>query len=170
MYSSHEFYIQLETLSGRIFAPVHQGELRPTKWFFERTKKQYNQPLLTKTKAEQNSYKALYPPKQKITIEDAAKYLNLANMRPFDVAWGAQENAKKFHKTMEQEWDKSSSFCDDLYFERLVGMAIFYRKLKILLVIAIGILPRKEIWPRLLHIRFLRSFMNQNCRKEILIF
>lgn len=128
--SSHEFYIQLETLSGRIFAPIHQGDVRPTKWFFERTKKQYNQPLLTKTKAEQNSYKTLYPPKQKITIEDAAKYLNLADLRPYDVAWGAQENAKKFHKRMEVEWDKSPSFCDDLFFERLVGMAIFYRKIK----------------------------------------
>ena len=128
--SSHEYYIQLESLSRRIFAPIHSGELRPTKWFFERTKKQYNQPLMTKSKAEQNSYKALYPAKQKITIEDTAKYLNLASMLPYDVAWGAQENAKRFHKRIEKTWDISSDFCDDLYFMCLVGMALLYKKIK----------------------------------------
>lgn len=127
LHSSHDYYVQLETLSRRIFAPVRQGEIKPTKWFFERTKKQYTQPFLTKTEAEKNAYKNLYPQKQKVTIEEAAKYLNLAELRPFDVAWGAQENANRFHKMIEKRWDEDNSFCNDTYFKELMGKCLLYK-------------------------------------------
>ena len=127
LHSSHDYYVQLETLSRRIFAPVRQGEIKPTKWFFERTKKQYTQSFLTKTEAEKNAYKNLYPQKQKVTIEEAAKYLNLAELRPFDVAWGAQENASRFHKMIEKRWDEDNSFCNDTYFKELMAKCLFYK-------------------------------------------
>ncbi len=130
LHSSHDYYVQLETLSRRIFAPVRQGEIKPTKWFFERTKNQYNQPFLTKKIAEINAYKYLYPQKQKVTIEEAAKYLNLAELRPFDVAWGAQENASRFHRLIEKRWDEDNTFCNDTYFKELMGKCLFYKFIK----------------------------------------
>ena len=42
--SSHEYYVTLESLSRSTYAPVASGAIKPTKWFFERTKKQYEQP------------------------------------------------------------------------------------------------------------------------------
>ena len=126
--SSHDFYVQLETLSRRIFAPVQSGAVKPTKWFFERVKKQYNQPTLTEAKTK--AFRALYPSTQKFNIEDAAKFLNLAELKPFDVAWGAQENAKRFHKNIEEVWSNDQSFCNDWYFKELVGKNLFYKKIK----------------------------------------
>ncbi len=125
--SSHEFYIELETLSRRLFTPVAAGAIKPTKWFFERTKKQYEQPTMQMTKAQKKHYQDVYPKKQKMTVTDVAKYLHLAEMKPFDVAWGADINARRFHDELIKKWDIDCTFCDEIFFRELVGKALLYQ-------------------------------------------
>ena len=128
--SSHEYYVALETMSRRIYAPVAAGELRPTKWFFERTKKQYEQPMFQMTKAEQKRYQAVYPKKQKFTVQDLARNIQLAQLHPYDVAWGGEVNARRFHEWIEQQWDDDPSFCDEKHWRDVVALAILHAKIK----------------------------------------
>ncbi len=128
--SSHEYYVALETMSRRIYAPVAAGEVRPTKWFFERTKKQYEQPMFQMSKAEQKRYQSVYPKRQKFTVQDLARNIQLAELRPFDVAWGGEVNARRFHEWIEQKWDEDPSFCDEKYWRHVVAFAIIYAKIK----------------------------------------
>ena len=128
--SSHEYYVTLETLSRRIFAPVASGAVKPTKWFFERTKKQYEQPMFQMTKAEQKQYMSKYPKKQKINVQELARNVQLFELRPFDVAWGGELNARRFHERIEERWDADSSFCDEGYFKRVVALSLLYAKIK----------------------------------------
>lgn len=125
--SSHEFYIELETLSRRIYTPVVHGAVKPTKWFFERTKKQYEQPMMQMSKAQKGHYLELYPKKQKMTVTDIAKYLHLAEQKPYDVAWGADINARRFHDELVRKWDTDATFCNELFYKELVGKAILYQ-------------------------------------------
>ena len=128
--SSHEYYVALETMSRRIYAPVAAGEVRPTKWFFERTKKQYEQPMFQMSKAEQKRYQAVYPKRQKFTVQELARNIQLAELRPFDVAWGGEVNARRFHEWIEQKWDDDSSFCDEKHWRYVVALAIVHAKIK----------------------------------------
>jgi hypothetical protein len=128
--SSHEYYVALETMSRRIYAPVAPGEIRPTKWFFERTKKQYEQPMFQMSKTEQKRYQALYPKRQKFTVQDLARNIQLAELRPFDVAWGGEVNARRFHEWLESKWDENPSFCDEKHWRNIVALAILYVKIK----------------------------------------
>ena len=128
--SSHEYYVMLETLSRRIFAPVSPGAVKPTKWFFERTKKQYEQPLFQMTKGEQKQYLSKYPKKQKFNIQELARNMQLYELRPFEVAWGGEVNARKFHVRIEERWDSDSSFCDEGYYKRVVALSLLYAKIK----------------------------------------
>ena len=128
--SSHEYYVMMETLSRRTYAPVAPGAVKPTKWFFERTKKQYEQPMFKMTKAQKKQYEAKYPKKQKINVQELARYIQLYECRPFDVAWGGELNARRFHERIEVKWDENRTFCDEGYFKRVVSMALLYSKIK----------------------------------------
>lgn len=128
--SSHEYYVMFETLSRSTYAPVAPGAIKPTKWFFERTKKQYEQPMFQMTKAEKKQYEALYPKKQKINVQELARYIQLYELRPYDVAWGGELNARRFHERIEKQWDMDNSFCDEGYFKRIVAMVILYARIK----------------------------------------
>ena len=128
--SSHEYYVTLESLSRSTYAPVAPGAIKPTKWFFERTKKQYEQPMFQMTKAAKKQYEALYPKKQKINVQELARYIQLYELRPYDVAWGGELNARRFHERIEAKWDEDNSFCDEGYFKRIVALAILYAKIK----------------------------------------
>ena len=39
--SSHPFHRQIEKLSRRIYAPTTNNQIKPSKWFYERTRGQY---------------------------------------------------------------------------------------------------------------------------------
>lgn len=132
--SSHEYYVTMETLSRRTYAPVAPGALKPTKWFFERTKKQYEQAMFQMTKAQKKNYEKKYPKKQKITVQELARYIQLYELRPFDVAWGGELNARRFHERIEVKWDESRVFCDEGYFKRIVALTILYNRIKKLIM------------------------------------
>ena len=128
--SSHEYYVTLESLSRSTYAPVAPGAIKPTKWFFERTKKQYEQPMFQMKKAAKKQYEALYPKNQKINVQELARYIQLYELRPYDVAWGGEVNARRFHERIEAKWDADNSFCDEGHFKRIVALALFYARIK----------------------------------------
>lgn len=128
--SSHEYYVAMETLSRRIYAPVAPGAVKPTKWFFERTKKQYEQSFFKMTKGEIKRFQAVNPKKQKINVQELARNIQLFEQRPFDVAWGGELNARKFHERIEERWEADSSFCNEVYYKKAVALSMMYSRIK----------------------------------------
>lgn len=125
--SSHKYYVRMEDYSRKIFTPKLPGMSYQTKWFFERSRGQYDQSMMQMTKAKIEAFKKENPATQKMTKMDVAKYLNSADMRPYEVSWGSDVNATKFFARMETEWKDNDSKFNELYFKRLVGKALLFK-------------------------------------------
>lgn len=127
--SNHKYYVRIEEFSRKLYTPKLSGKIQ-TKWFFERSRGQYDQQMMQLTKSKIEAFKKENPVSQKITKTDIAKYLNSADMHPYDVAWGAEVNATKFFAAMEADWAKDDSKYNELYFKRLVGKAILFKHIE----------------------------------------
>lgn len=127
--SNHKYYVRIEEFSRKLYTPKLPGKIQ-TKWFFERSRGQYDQQMMQLTKSKIEAFKKENPVSQKMTKTDIAKYLNSAEMRPYDVAWGAEVNATKFFASMENDWAKDDSKYNELYFKRLVGKAFLFKHIE----------------------------------------
>ena len=128
--SSHPFYVRMEDFSRRIYAPLASGSVVQQLWFFERTRGQYEQPLMQMTKAQANNYKLTRPKNMKFTLTDLAKYMNAANMLPHYVSWGGEVNAARFHNDMEKQWSKSDAVYNELFYKELIGKKLLFSKIE----------------------------------------
>lgn len=124
--SSHPFYVCIENFSRKIYTPISTGDIVQKLWFFERTRGQYEQPLMQMTKKQRSDYKLVRPTNMKYTLTDLAKYLNAADMLPYFVSWGGQVNAAHFHTNMLKQWEKDYSVFDEYYYKQLIGKKILY--------------------------------------------
>ena len=124
--SNHKFYVRMEEFSRKLYTPKLPNKMQ-TKWFFERSRGQYDQQMMQLTKAKIEAFKLENPLQQKLTKTDIAKYLNSAEMHPYEVSWGSEVNATKFFAAMEKDWEKDDSKYNELYFKRLVGKAILFK-------------------------------------------
>ena len=87
---------RMEEKSRRIWTPVKEGELKGTKWFYERAKGQYQEVQAKLTQAKKKEFKEINPTSQKFSKTDLAKYINLYRRLPHIVSRGAQKNFLKF--------------------------------------------------------------------------
>ena len=124
--SSHPFYVRVEEYSRKVYAPVAAGQIVQSLWFFERTRGQYEQPLMQMTKAQREDYKLVRPKSKKFTLTDLAKYMNAADMLPHYVSWGGEVNAAHFHNNMIKQWNKDNSVYNELFYKELVGKKILF--------------------------------------------
>lgn len=136
--SSHPFYVRVEEYSRKVYAPVAAGQIVQTLWFFERTRGQYEQPLMQMTKAQREDYKLVRPKSKKFTLTDFAKYMNAADILPHYVSWGGEVNAAHFHNNMVEQWNKDNSVYNELYYKELIGKKILFEH--------IGNVISNQIW------------------------
>ncbi len=136
--SSHPFYVRVEEYSRKVYAPMAPGQIVQSLWFFERTRGQYEQPLMQMTKAQREDYKLVRPKSKKYTLTDLAKYMNAANMLPHYVSWGGEVNAAHFHNNMLEQWDKDDSVYNELFYKELIGKKILFEY--------IGNIISNQIW------------------------
>lgn len=127
--SNHKFYVRMEEFSRKLYTPKLPNK-NQTKWFFERSRGQYDQQMMQLTKSKIEAFKFENPVSQKLTKTDIAKYLNSAEMHPYEVSWGAEVNATKFFSSMEEDWAKDDSKYNELYFKKLVGKAILFKHIE----------------------------------------
>ncbi len=128
--SNHPFYIRIEDFSRKIYAPMINNQTYQTLWFFERARGQYDQPKMSKTKAERATYEKINPKSQKFTKTDLAKYLNASYMKPFDVSWGAEVNLTKFQVELEKQWDKDKNIYNEMFYKELIAKAILFKTIE----------------------------------------
>lgn len=127
--SNSPFYVQLEKLSRRIYTPT-MTDGHQTRWYFERSRGQYERDQMELTDAKRKQFKAYNPRNQMMKIVDIAKFYNSVNERPFEVSWGGQMNAEDFQLTMQKMYEKNPVFVNDHFFKLIVSYGILFQKSK----------------------------------------
>ena len=127
--SNSPFYVQLEKISRRIYTPTMINGYQ-TRWFFERSRGQYERDQMELSPAKRKHFKEINPRNQVIRVVDIAKYYNAVVERPYKVAWGGQVNAEDFQIQMQSAYEKNSAFVNDYFFKKLVAYAILFLKAK----------------------------------------
>lgn len=128
--SNHPFYVRIEDFSRKIYAPMINNQTYQTLWFFERARGQYDQPKMSKTKAERAAYEKINPKSQKFTKTDLAKYLNASYMKPYDVSWGAEVNLTRFQVELEKQWGKDKNVFNEMFYKDLIAKAILFKTIE----------------------------------------
>lgn len=131
-FSTHPFHVAIEKISESTPAPATSpGQIR-TYWFYERARGQYIQRQMKMTNSKRESFKKEYPPKQKITKTDLAKFRYSWEEKPYLVSKGAQSNFQAFAQEISTLWDKGEAERAKLnnpqYFKDTVSLAIMYNQ------------------------------------------
>jgi len=128
--SNHPYYLRIEEFSRKIYAPPANGVPHQTIWFFERSRGQYEQPMMKMTKTERATYERFNPTSQRFDKTDLAKFINSDEMKPFDVAWGREVNSVRFQTLMESQWKKDSSVFNEAYYRDLIAKSIIFSSIR----------------------------------------
>ena len=124
--SNHPFYLRIEEFSRKMYAPPSKGLPYQTLRFFERSRGQYEQPKMKMSKSEHATYERINPYNQRFDKTDLAKYINSAEMLPYNVAWGREVNAVRFQVEMEKQWRSDPSVFNESYYRELIAKAIIF--------------------------------------------
>lgn len=129
-FSNSPFHVRLENLSRRLLAPARPGIHFQTRWFYERTRGQYQNEKAKLTPAEQKKFDASNPRSQVITKTDAAKYEVSWGQQPHMVSAGAQKNFVAFAESVAKKWATSDAEFNEAYFKGLVAKAILFQAIR----------------------------------------
>ncbi|KIM07646.1 MAG: hypothetical protein KU29_06525 [Sulfurovum sp. FS06-10] len=126
-FSNDIYHIRIEEKSRRIWAPAKEGELKKTKWFYERARGQYQEFQSKLTATKKNEFKEIYPNSQKFSKTDLAKFLMVWEEKPHIVSSGAQKNFVEFGKLIVPRWNKNDKEFNDLYYQHLIAKIIIFK-------------------------------------------
>lgn len=118
------YLVDLETFSRGTWVP--NGNVRPIhKWFFERTRGQYNDQLAQLSGLTQKNFRIEYPKHQKFTKTDIAKSEAAWEQRPYDVCRGAERNYDIFVKEIK----KTKPEVTEDYYKQIVAKLILFKEI-----------------------------------------
>ena len=133
-FANHPFHIRMEEFSRRIWAPNKEGQLRQTKWFYERARGQYLDAQSHLTPGDRKKFKTEFPKDQMFTKTDLAKFENAWEDCPHIVSRGAQKNFAAFASEIGKRWEKDEKQFNELYFRHLAAKAVVFRTLEKLIM------------------------------------
>lgn len=135
-FANHPFHRKMEEISRRLTVPAKAGTRIASKWFYERSRGQYQNERLYLTEAKKTAFDLEFPSAQMINKTDLAKYDSAFNERPYWVSLGAQKNFLKFATTFEpstsdtsisEYWTSISPKFGDGYFQRIIAIALIWK-------------------------------------------
>ena len=126
-FSNDIFHIRMEEKSRRIWAPAKEGELKKTKWFYERARGQYLEIQSKLTEAKKREFKEINPKPQLFSKTDLAKFLMVWENKPQIVSRGAQKNFMEFGNIIVPRWNKNDKEFNDMYFMHTVAKIIIFK-------------------------------------------
>jgi hypothetical protein len=133
-FANHPFHIEMEKLSRRTLAPARDGSFTQTRWFYERSRGQFQNERNRAAGAAQKKFDAEWPKNQLLTKTDLAKYMNLwpsefGSIDPASVCRGAQKNFSVFAQSISKKWaEKSLISVNEDFFKECVAKAIIFRE------------------------------------------
>lgn len=125
-FSNSPYHVRVEELSRRVLAPAVAGATYNTKWYYERTRGQYENEKNKLSKAEASRFEKLYPKHQKFDKPALAKFVMSWEQRPHIVSAGAQKNFVAFADIVQKAWEKDDSTFNETYFKDAVAKAILF--------------------------------------------
>ena len=126
-FANHPFHVQIEQLSRRISAPVKEGDLVATKWFYERARGQYRDLQAYKTASERRKLSTEFPKSQMLVKTDLAKYELTFQQQPHLVCLGAQKCFMKYAEHIEKTWTPEALNFGDGFFKDAMARAMIFR-------------------------------------------
>ncbi|WP_057665304.1 AIPR family protein [Stenotrophomonas koreensis] len=134
-FANHPFHRKMEEISRRLMVPARTGIRVQSKWFYERSRGQFQNERLYLSKAKKDSFDLQYPSAQVINKTDLAKYDSVLHEKPYWVSLGAQKNFMKFatkfsskgDQTEAQRWEELSPDFGDTYYQNIAAMAILWK-------------------------------------------
>lgn len=126
-FSNSPYHVLMERFSKTCLAPPVNGNPNPTGWYYERTKKKYNQEQMKMTKAEKDRFARKFPKKQLIKKEDLAKYIYTIECMPDIVSRGRNWVMRKFGPEIDNEYRKNKEVFNEFYFKKCIAATILFR-------------------------------------------
>ena len=133
-FSNHPFHRTFEGKSRRIFTPKRDGEVRETKWFYERSRGQYQNELNNRSGQDRRVFLEQYPKSQLITKTDLAKVSIIFDGGPNHAVKGAQAAFKKFANEIQRVWEKNTDQINDHFYKKQISQQIMYNHTRALVM------------------------------------
>lgn len=136
-FANHPFHIKIEEISRRLQVPAKAGARVQSKWFYERSRGQFQNERLYLTKAKKDAFDLEYPTEQLINKTDLAKYDSTWREKPHWVSLGAQKNFTKFADQFSSKnpdssesefWNTISPKYGESYYQQIVAVAILWKR------------------------------------------
>ena len=126
--SNEPLHLRIEKISRKTYVRPDDGV--PTKWFYERSRGQYNVLLRRqKTDAKKRTFQQEYPKKQLFKKTDMMKYENTWRMNPHSVVKGPTFNSKSLNPLLKKQWENNDNDFREPFFYDLISKAILFKDL-----------------------------------------
>ena len=126
--SNEPLHLRIEQLSRKTFVRPDDG--LPTKWFYERSRGQYNVLLRRqRTDAKKRNFQTEYPKNQIFKKTDMMKYENTWRMNPYSVVKGPTFNSKSLNPILKKQWANNNDDFREPFFHDLIAKAIIFKDL-----------------------------------------
>ena len=124
--SNTEFQKRMQYFSRNTRLPQSNESMGSRKWYYERTRNQFNTDPQSITDAY--NFKRQYDKKRKVDKLDFAKYRYMIEMRPDIVAKGKEDCYNKFFKPeIAKIWEENSDYFNVNYYKETIAMIILYK-------------------------------------------
>lgn len=126
LFSNDPFHIWMEKSSKKFLAPpVHYTT--QTGWYYERSRKKYEQEQIKLKGDALKRFQAKFPKKQIINKEQLAVYLTALSGKPYIVSKGKNWVMKEFGASIRDEYAENKELFNERYFKQCICAAIIYR-------------------------------------------
>lgn len=126
LFSNDPFHIWMEKASKKYLAPPINYPI-PTGWYYERSRKKYQQEQFKLRGDSLKRFLAKFPKKQIITKEQLSMYLTALDCKPHIVSRGKNWVMKEFGGKITQEYRANKDCFNEFFFKKCVCAAILYR-------------------------------------------
>ncbi len=126
LFSNDPFHIWMEKMSKKHLAhPVKYAI--PTGWYYERSRKKYQQEQIKLRADEAKRFCIKFPKKQVITKEQLAIYLTAVGCKPHIVSRGKNWVMKEFGVEIGNAYKANKAVFNEFYFKKCICAAIIFR-------------------------------------------
>ncbi|WP_287931538.1 AIPR family protein, partial [Achromobacter sp.] len=138
-FANHPLHRKIEEISRRLAVPSSEATRIRSKWFYERARGQYQNERLYLSEKKKQNFDLEYPARQVINKTDLAKFDSVLSEKPQWASQGVQKNFVKFashfepktsEKTSAEYWAEVSPQYGDGYYQRIVAVALLWKKLE----------------------------------------
>lgn len=116
---------ELHEISKRLRSPDPTGGSKETYWFYEKSRGSYEETknLKARTPAQQKTFEAYYPKKQRFDKGLLGKVWNTYLRKPYVVCFGSQKNFANFNawlREQDEDWEE--------FFKRTVALVMLWKE------------------------------------------